>query len=94
MPGQMDSDERAAGDGARGAVRPRSRLFTVRLWKYEAASASEYRGSVREVLSGAFRNFRDWPELASFMMAQMEEESVRAEETEGGTDGDVKHRDR
>jgi hypothetical protein len=70
----MESDEPTAGDAAHGAARPRSHLFTVRLWKQEVAGGSEYRGSVREVISGANRNFRDWPELASFMIAQMEED--------------------
>lgn len=37
-------------------------------------SESEYRGSVREVITGANRNFRDWSELASFMVAHMEED--------------------
>ena len=86
MQGRMESDQWAADEGARGAARPRSHLFAIRLWKHEAASGSEYRGSVREVISGAFRNFRDWSELASFMMAQMEEDaSVRVEGTEGET---------
>jgi hypothetical protein len=82
----MESNERIAGDGAYGAARPRSSLFTVRLWKQPVAGGSEYRGSVREVLSGANRNFREWPELVSFMMAQMEEdESPLTGWTEGGT---------
>jgi hypothetical protein len=38
------------------------------------AGGSEYRGSVREVESGAFRSFRDWSELADFMIARMEED--------------------
>ena len=86
MQGRMESDEWAADEGARGAARPRSRLFAVRVWKHEVVGGSEYRGSVREVISGAFRNFRDWSELASFMMAQMEEDaSVRVEGTGGET---------
>jgi hypothetical protein len=82
----MESDERAASDRRRGAARARSLLFTVRLWKQEVAGGSEYRGSVREVISGANRNFRDWSELASFMMAQVEgDECTQAGRTEGGT---------
>jgi hypothetical protein len=82
----MESNERTAGDGAPGAARPRSHLFTVRLWKQPGAGGSEYRGSVREVLSGANRNFREWSELVSFMMAQIEEdESPLTGWTEEGT---------
>ncbi len=82
----MESNERTAGDGAHEAARPSSYLFTVRLWKQPGAGGSEYRGSVREVISGANRNFREWSELASFMMAQMEEdESPLTGWTEEGT---------
>jgi hypothetical protein len=70
----MESNEWTAGDGAPGAARPRSCLFTVRLWKQPGVGGSEYRGSVRKVISGSNRNFRDWLELVSFMMAQMEED--------------------
>jgi hypothetical protein len=50
------------------------------------AGDAEYRGSVREVVSGADRNFRDWSELAAFMMAQLDEdEYTRAGLMEGGT---------
>ncbi len=82
----MESNERTAGEGAHEAARPSSYLFTVRLWKQPVAGGSEYRGSVREVLSGANRNFREWSELVSFMMVQMEEdESPLTGWTEGGT---------
>ena len=53
-------------------MRSRSHLFAVRLWKEESANGLEYRG--REVVSGAFRNFRDWSELVDFMIEQMEED--------------------
>ncbi len=82
----METDERSAGDGTSGVARPRSHLFAVRLWKHGVDGAAEYRGSVREVISGAFRNFRDWSELAAFMTAQMEDdESARTAQAEGGT---------
>ena len=82
----MESNERTAGDGAPGAARPHSYLFTVRLWKQPGAGGSEYRGSVREVISGANRNFREWSELASFMMAQLEgDENPLTGWTEEGT---------
>jgi hypothetical protein len=54
--------------------RARSQLFTVRLWKEEVASGWEYRGSVRDILSGAFHNFRDWSDLAAFMISRLEED--------------------
>ncbi len=54
--------------------RARSHLFTVRLWKEEVADGWEYRGSVRDIVSGAFRNFRNWPDLAAFMIERVEED--------------------
>jgi hypothetical protein len=68
----MGNENRAAGE-RRGAA-PRSYLFTVRLWKEEAANGSEYRGSVRDTLSGAYRGFRDWSDLAAFMIERAEED--------------------
>ena len=40
---------------------------------------SNYRGSVRDVTTGAFRGFRDWSDLVAFMVARIEERP-RAEE--------------
>jgi hypothetical protein len=68
----MGNDERAPSE--RREAGPRSHLFTVRLWKVEMAHRSEYRGSVRDVISGAFRNFRDWSDLAAFMIEWVEED--------------------
>jgi hypothetical protein len=59
----------------RAVARPHSHIFTVRLWKQEVAGGAEYRGSVREATSGAFRNFRDWPELVAFMVDRIEDEA-------------------
>ena len=79
-------DDLEAGDGKHPVVRPRSRLFAVRLWKEAVAGGSEYRGSVREVVGGAFRSFRDWPELVAFMTARMDEvEGVQEQQMEGET---------
>jgi hypothetical protein len=73
-----------------GAVRQRSRLFAVRLWRAEVAGGSEYRGSVRDVVSGAFRHFRVWADLAAFMVARVEEaEGAPADEVGGGRPADV-----
>jgi hypothetical protein len=51
-----------------------TRLFAVRVWKEQLATGSEYRGSVRDVMSDSFRGFRDWSELVAFMVARLEEE--------------------
>ncbi len=72
-------------DGQDRAPGPRSRLFAVRLWTEEAANGREYRGSVQDVVSGAFRSFRNWSDLTAFMVAQMEEEDrIRTSRMEGG----------
>jgi hypothetical protein len=84
--GEMERDNRVAGDNERPATKPRSYLFAVRLWREEAGGA-EYRGNVRDAMgmrtkgpepakeweAGAFRNFRDRSELAAFMCARIEE---------------------
>jgi hypothetical protein len=69
----MDGERQTAGDRAPGAARPRSHLFAVRLWKEDVAGGFEYRGSVRDVVSGAFRGFRDWSDLAAFLISRVEE---------------------
>jgi len=80
----MENDDRAAGE--RRAAGPRSHLFTVRLWKEKAANGSEYRGSVRDIVSGAFRNFRDWPDLAAFMIERVEEDEPGTRDQRGPTE--------
>jgi len=50
-----------------------SRLFTVRLWSERVGDGVELRGWVRAVDSGAFRNFREWPDLTSFLAEQLDE---------------------
>ena len=60
-------------------ARPAAQVFAVRLWKEELGAGSEYRGSVRDVITGAFRSFRDWSDLVAFMVARIEERP-RAEE--------------
>jgi hypothetical protein len=55
-----------------GDLTPRARVFAVRLWKEELGTGSEYRGSVRDVLSSAHRGFRDWSDLVAFMVARLE----------------------
>jgi hypothetical protein len=81
----MATSDDAAGEGRDRAPGPRSRLFAVRLWAEEVANGREYRGNVQEVVSGAFRSFRDWSELIAFMVAQMEEEDrIQTRRMEGG----------
>ena len=86
----MVTEDLAARDPTRGAASQRSRLFAVRLWREEVAGGSEYRGSVRDVVSGAFRHFREWSDLAAFMVARVEEaEGAQVDEVGGGPHGDV-----
>jgi hypothetical protein len=86
----MAHDRRAAGERKRRPTSPGSHLFAVRLWKEETDGGAEYRGSVRDVVSGAYRNFRAWPDLAAFMVARMEEDGrTGAGPAEGGCDGDA-----
>ncbi len=49
-----------------------TRLFSVRVWKEEMTGGSEYRGSVRDVVTQAFRGFREWSDLVAFMVAEIE----------------------
>jgi hypothetical protein len=58
-----------------------SRLFTVRLWSERVGDEVERRGSVRAVDSGAFRNFREWPDLTSFLDEQLEEQRSMTDES-------------
>jgi hypothetical protein len=69
---RMQSDDREPR-----AVRPHSHLFAVRLWKEDLAEGSEYRGNARDIVSGAFRNFRDWPELVTFIIERLEQDEPR-----------------
>ncbi len=75
----MARPDPTTNDEPTGGARIRAPLFAVRLWKEELGGGSEYRGSVRDVTSGAFRSFRDWSDLVAFMVARIEE-SPRAKE--------------
>lgn len=72
----MHSGDTATDDRGDGTVRMRSLLFTVRLWKEQTAGGSECRGTVRDAKCGAFRGFRDWSDLCTFMIERMEEEDT------------------
>jgi hypothetical protein len=83
----MASDEPSTRPEAPGAANPATHLFAVRLWTEEPAGGSEYRGSVRDVMTQAFRGFRDWSELVAFMVARMEHEpSARDRRADGDAD--------
>ncbi len=69
----MGTNDRTSGDEAVKTAEPAARLFSVRLWKEELAGGCEYRGSVRDVTTDAFRGFRDWSDLVAFMVARLEQ---------------------
>lgn len=85
----MVDDERAFGDQRNRdrTTRAPSRLFTIRLWTEEGATGgTEYRGSVWDVLGGAFRGFRDWADLTDFLAAQIEDaENAQLGRSRGGS---------
>ncbi len=61
-------------------------LDAVRVWKEDVAGGSEFRGSLREVVSGASHSFRDWPDLIVFMVEQVREvDNAQAGRMKGGT---------
>ncbi len=57
-----------------------SRLFTVRIWTEPPGRGVAQRGRVRDVATGAFRNFRAWSDLASFLAEQLEKDRSTEEE--------------
>jgi hypothetical protein len=61
-----------AGDEPSPPPEPTVWFFAVRLWKEELSGGCEYRGTVRDVMTGAFRGFRDWADLAAFMVTRIE----------------------
>ena len=76
----MTSDSQNSRGQAAEAAKPAARLFAVRLQKEELDGGSGYRGSARDVITGAYRGFRDWADLIAFMVAQIEQdESARGE---------------
>ena len=70
----MATDDLTSGADEARSARPAPCLFTVRLWKEELTGGSEYRGSVRDVRTSAFRGFRDWSDLVAFMVARVEQD--------------------
>jgi len=52
----------------------RSHLFTVRVWRENLGQGqSEWRGEVRDVVSGEVRYFRTWPALLTLVQAMLPE---------------------
>jgi hypothetical protein len=62
------------GEGATVEPGGATRLFAVRLWREELDAGSDYRGSVRNLVSGASRGFRDWSAMVAFMVSHVEQE--------------------
>lgn len=69
----MSGDHLGSIQGRERPSGPRSRLFTVRLWTEQVVGGIEYRGCVRDVVSGAFLGFRDWSDLTGFMAERLDE---------------------
>jgi len=81
----MATDDQITRDEAVQTATSGARVFAVRLWKEEFAGGSEYRGSVRDVMTDAFRGFRDWSDLVAFMVARLEQQHrARDRREEGG----------
>lgn len=54
----------------------RSHLFTVRLWSEALGEGrAEWRGQVRDVISGETRYFRDWSALATLFLEMLSGDS-------------------
>lgn len=55
-------------------ARPRSHLFTIRVWEEKIGSEqSEWRGKVQLCSSGDVRYFREWATLASLLLTMLSE---------------------
>jgi len=49
---------------------------SITMRKEQTAGGSEYRGSVRDPIGGAFLGFRDSSDLCTFMIERMEEDET------------------
>jgi hypothetical protein len=57
-------------------VRPRSHLFTVRVWEEKiGAEQTEWRGKVQLFPSGEIRYFREWAALVPLLLTMLSEEN-------------------
>jgi hypothetical protein len=61
-------------------------LFAVRLWREQVSDGPEYRGSARDVVSGAFCGFRSWPELVAFMVGRLDDVDPEGAEDAGAAE--------
>lgn len=53
-------------------ARPRSPLFSIRVWKEETGTdQAEWRGKVQIVPSGDVRYFRDWAALVPLLLTML-----------------------
>jgi hypothetical protein len=56
-------------------VRPRSHLFTVRVWEEKiGAEQTEWRGKIQLFPSGETRYFREWAVLVPLLLTMLSEE--------------------
>ncbi len=54
--------------------RPRSHLFTVRVWEEEIGTdQSEWRGKIQLFTSGEVRYFREWAALVPLLLTMLSE---------------------
>jgi hypothetical protein len=80
----MAIHDSAASEEPAQTARPPSRLFALRIWTEDVAGGSEFRGSVRDTTTGAYRGFRDWSDLIDFLVARMEDEALAEDEPAEG----------
>lgn len=63
-------------------LRPRSHLFTVRLWAENIGEGqTEWRGRVQHVTSGEAYYFRDWPTLITHLLQMLPQTETQPEES-------------
>ncbi|HET7091361.1 MAG TPA: hypothetical protein VFL17_22235 [Anaerolineae bacterium] len=64
------------------APRPRTHLFTVRVWLEDLGDGkAEWRGQVKHVMSGEVRYFREWQTLLGHLKAVLARAEKVKEET-------------
>ena len=63
--------------------RPRSHLFTVRVWEEEIGTdQTEWRGKVQLLSNGDVRYFRDWAALVPLLLTMLSESDSVPESNE------------
>ena len=67
--------------------RPRSHLFTVRVWLEDLGSGQfEWRGKVQDVGSGEAKYFREWSMLLVFLLETLSQYESNVDSTQRGND--------